>query len=111
MYKHKVLEHKKEDKRIKIQITKNFRDPLTRQANEGVRINGRSKNELLNSKTEYNHPPILRITVDRKTFLKKKSTKMYDSINELNPNTTPVIQGPSSDSSLSGTEVVFNHRC
>ena len=43
--------------------------------------------------------------------IKKKSPKMYDSINELKPNTTPVIQGPSSDSSLSGTEVVFNHSC
>ena len=59
LYKHKEIEHKDEMMKIKMQITKKFKDPLTRQANEGVRINNRNKNELLNSKTEFNHPPIL----------------------------------------------------
>ena len=68
-----------------MQITKKFKDPLTRQANEGVRINNRNKIELLNSKTEFNHPPIPRITVERKPFFKKKFNKMYIPRNELNP--------------------------
>ena len=110
LYKHKEIEHKDEMMKIKMQITKKFKDPLTRQANEGVRINNRNKNELLNSKTEFNHPPIPRITVERKPFFKKKFNKMYVPRNELNPNPTPVIQCPSDNSSLSGTEVVFNHR-
>ena len=58
-----------------MQITKKCKDPLTRQANEGVRINNRNKNELLNSKTEFNHPPIPRITVERKPFSRKNLTK------------------------------------
>jgi hypothetical protein len=46
--------------RIRMEITRKFEDPLTRQANEAVRINIRSKNpgELLNSKSEFNHPPL-----------------------------------------------------
>ena len=79
LYKHKVLEHKDEEMRIKMQITKKFRDPLTRQANEGVRINSRCKNELLNSKTEFNHPPIPRITVERKPFFKRAEPQHHPS--------------------------------
>ena len=48
-----------------MEITKRFRDPLTRQANEAVRISSRNKEEILNSKNEFNHPPIARITVER----------------------------------------------
>ena len=49
-----------------MEITKPFKDPLTRQANEGVRIFNRKKSEILNSKTEFSHPRIARITVERK---------------------------------------------
>ena len=55
-----------------MEITKKFRDPLTRQANEAVRIDYRGKNEnhLLNSKSEFNHPPVKRIVVEKPKFVK-----------------------------------------
>ena len=66
--KHKVAEHQNEEMKIKMKITGRFKDPLTRQANEAVRINHRSKNigELLNSKSEFNHPPLGRVTVEKR---------------------------------------------
>ena len=57
LYKHKVNDHKDEEMAFRMEITKKYRDPLSRQANEAVRISGRKKNELLNSKNEFNHPP------------------------------------------------------
>ena len=65
LYKHKHNEHENEDMKFSMKITKKFRDPLSRQANEAVRISGRKKCELLNSKNEFNHPPIARISVER----------------------------------------------
>ena len=72
LYKHKVNDHKEEEMAFRMEITKKYRDPLSRQANEAVRISGRKKNELLNSKNEFNHPPIARISVERNT---RKFTK------------------------------------
>ena len=53
-----------------MKITGKFRDPLTRQANEAVRISQRSKNtgELLNSKSEFNHPPLGRVAVEKRRY-------------------------------------------
>ena len=65
LFKHKQNDHMEEDMIFKMEITKKYRDPLTRQANEAVRISGRKKSEILNSKNEFNHPPITRITVER----------------------------------------------
>ena len=68
MFKHKTNDHGNENIKFRMEITKRFRDPLTRQSNEAVRISERRKNELLNSKSEFNHPPIARITIEgRKT--------------------------------------------
>ena len=64
LFKHKQNEHNFEEMKVKMEITKPFRDPLTRQANEGVRIEIRAKHELLNSKSEFNHPPTARIIVE-----------------------------------------------
>ena len=61
LYKHKINDHKDEEMNFRMEITKTFRDPLSRQANEAVRISERKKIELLNSKNEFNHPPIARI--------------------------------------------------
>ena len=66
LYKHKVSEHKNEEVKFQMTITKKFKDALTRQANEGVRIYGRPSSETLNRKSEFNHPPIARVVVDRK---------------------------------------------
>ena len=74
LWKHKQKEHGEEEMKVKMKIIKKFRDPLTRQANEAVRIAQRSKNqgELLNSKSEFNHPPVNRIVVEKRNFVKKK---------------------------------------
>ena len=66
LFKHKEIAHKYEDMKVKMKITKSFKDPLTRQANEAVRISNRNKLELLNSKNEFNHPPIRRVTLEKK---------------------------------------------
>ena len=52
------------------------KDPLTRKANEAVTIKNTEKSALLNSKSEFNHPPIARISVEKKTkkFEEKSAT-------------------------------------
>ena len=52
---------------LKMEITHKFKDALTRQANEAVRIYSRPSPELLNSKSEFNHPPLARVVVQKKT--------------------------------------------
>ena len=65
LFRHKVLEHPTEEIKVKMEITKPFKDALTRQSNEAVRIENRNNVELLNSKSEFHHPPTSRIIVDR----------------------------------------------
>ena len=67
LYKHKCLEHPEEtDVKFKMEITGLFRDALSRQADEAVRIKNCKKFELLNSKSQFNNAPITRIVIDRK---------------------------------------------
>jgi hypothetical protein len=77
LLKHKLKEHQEEEMNIKMKITKKFKDPLTRQANEAVRISMRNnqKGELLNSKSEFNHPPTGRIIVEKRKFVKNDAKK------------------------------------
>ena len=56
LFKHKMAAHKNDDVKFKMEITCKFKDALSRQANEGVRISSRPAHELLNSKSEFNHP-------------------------------------------------------
>ena len=60
---------------FKMEITGLFKDALTRQANEAVRIKNCKKSEILNSKSQFNHPPITRIIMDRKKNFKANSTQ------------------------------------
>jgi hypothetical protein len=48
-----------------MEITGRFSDALTRQADEAVRIHGRKDPELLNSNSEFNHPPIARVVIQK----------------------------------------------
>ena len=41
-------------------VRNSFKDALTRQSNEAVRINGRENKTLLNGKCEMNHPHLWR---------------------------------------------------
>ena len=58
--------HDLENVKFKMEITGLFRDALTRQADEAVRIKNCEKSELLNSKSQFNNAPISRIVIDRK---------------------------------------------
>ena len=67
LVKHKILHHKGEkDVKFNFKISGVFRDPLTRQCNEGVRIKNAGKlANIMNSKSERNHPPTNRITIQK----------------------------------------------
>ena len=73
IWKHKQKEHLEEQMSIRMENTQKFKDPLTRQANEAVRIKNRNQNkdELQNSKSEFNHPPLSRVVVEKRNFCKK----------------------------------------
>ena len=66
LYKHKKLEHIDEEVEYGLEITGLFKDALTRQANESVRIYNRRGTDILNSKSEFNHPPTARVVVEKK---------------------------------------------
>ena len=68
LYKHVKNVHNNENEEVKfrMEITGKFKDALTRQANEAVRIYSRPSHELLNSKSEFNHPPLARVVVEKK---------------------------------------------
>ena len=56
LFKHKLTDHKDETVKFKMEITRKFKDSLSRQVNEAVRIFSRPSTESLNSKSEFNHP-------------------------------------------------------
>ena len=76
LLKHKVSDHPTDNVKFTMDITKKFKDPLTRQANEAVRIYSRPVNEILNSKSKFNHPPLGRVVVEKR---RKKVHKSTDS--------------------------------
>ena len=66
LYKHTILEHPEEENiQFEMEITGLFEDALTRQAYEAVRIKNCKKSDIYNSKSQFSHPPITRIVVDR----------------------------------------------
>ena len=66
LYKHIKNAHPNEEVKFKMEITQRFKDALTRQANEAVQIFSQPGQELLNSKSEFNHPPLARVIVEKK---------------------------------------------
>ena len=59
------MDHKTEEPQFEMKITGTFRDALTRQANEAVRIQKNKPSESLNSKCEFNSAPVARVTVEK----------------------------------------------
>ena len=57
---------KKKKEKFQMEITGKYKDAWTGQANEAVRIFSRSGQELLNSKSEFNQPPLARIVIEKK---------------------------------------------
>ena len=67
LYKHKVLDHGDVNEvEFSLEIAGIFKDALSRQANESVRIYKRKNSESMNSKSEFNHPPTARVVVEKK---------------------------------------------
>ena len=77
IYKHKISDHKDEEMVMKMVIKKTFKDALSRQSNGAVRIFSRPNRTLLNSKSEMNHPPLARITVEKKNKLGLAQPKLF----------------------------------
>ena len=63
LYKHIINHHPTGGCSFKIKVTGKFKDALTRQADEGARIKNLAQ-LCMNSKAEFNAPPIKRIRVD-----------------------------------------------
>ena len=64
MFKHKQNGHP--DAEIKMEVTRKFKDPLTRVANEGVRIKNQKPVKLLNSKIKSHQPSLVRLQIEKK---------------------------------------------
>ena len=68
MYKHLMDKHTDNMKNVKFEfsLAGKFRYPLPRKAEEGLRIARQSKDlAILNTKSEFNHPPIATVKVSR----------------------------------------------
>ena len=65
LWKHAVLHHEGSlDVAYSMKVVKSFREPLTRQVNEAVRMNRCEADICLNSKSEWHSPVIVRLTID-----------------------------------------------
>ena len=92
LYKHKILEHINEEVEYGLEITGLFKDALTRQANESVRIYNRRGKDILNSKSEFNHPPTARVVVEKK---KNEFKKKYEiKANQGRADSAPACSKP-----------------
>ena len=66
LIKHKQTDQPAEKVTFGFHILKKFKDPLTRQAEKGIRIFNQDSNvKILNSKSEFNHPPMSRIRIQK----------------------------------------------
>ena len=63
MVKHIDEKHAGQKVKFEVAITSKFYDALSRQANEGVRIENH-RNNIMNTKAEFNHPKINRLKLD-----------------------------------------------
>ena len=75
LYKHKMVDHYEEEVEFGLEVTGKFKDALSRQANESVRIYSRSNLEILNSKSEFHHPPTARVLVEKKKKFENKANQ------------------------------------
>ena len=78
LFKHKQLEHIDEEVEYGLEVTGLYKDALTRQANKSVRIYNRRGTAILNSKSEFNHPPTARVVVEKEKKYKIKANQAGD---------------------------------
>ena len=67
LFKHQNNHHPGGSNKWHFSITFAFRDKLTRQVNEAVRISKLPPSSVLNSKSEINHAPLNRISIKKKS--------------------------------------------
>ena len=86
MYKHWKIEHPEleEQPKFKIKIVASFRDALSRQISESVRIDMRGEN-VLNSRTEYSRCTIPRLTIDKERWKTRKTEELKEVNQEEDP--------------------------
>ena len=60
LHNHQVEQHNSEPADFDVKVIKSFKDPLSRQVTEAVMIKNHT-GELLNSKSEFHQPPIVRV--------------------------------------------------
>ena len=82
LFKHQALKHPNEANKWHFSIVSTFKDPLTRQVNEAVRISRLPSSSVLNSKNEFNRAPLNRISINKKPNLKSNR----HSLGNPNPN-------------------------
>ena len=76
-----LFPHMVESRRVnnfEIRVEKAFKDPMTRQINEMVRIKN-FQGTLLNSKSEWNAPPIVRIIAQNESEKNPRKAKQNAS--------------------------------
>ena len=67
LHKHQISVHPGENPDWEVKITGTFKNALSRQADEAVRIANLNPSSLINCKSEFNHPPINRVKVHRRS--------------------------------------------
>ena len=60
---------------FEIRVDQTYRDPMSRQVNEMVRIKN-FEGTLLNSKSEWNAPPIIKIVAQNETESRKRESRI-----------------------------------
>ena len=66
MFNHQEERHPGDKPDYNVSVVGSYRDPLSRQVAEGVLIT-RCKEEILNSKSEFRQPPIVRVRREVRT--------------------------------------------
>ena len=62
-----MVEHGGGEANFQMEVTGLFSDALSRQADEAVRITARKNYEIMNSKSQFNHPPIAIVVMEKTT--------------------------------------------
>ena len=78
---------------FEIRVDQTYRDPMSRQVNEMVRIKN-FEGTLLNSKSEWNAPPIIRIVVQNENESRKKESRIKSNEEIYASNQSSSVQLP-----------------
>ena len=76
MYKHVRKEHKNEETQVqfRMEVVGRFKHPMNRQIDEGIRIQRKHPDTLLNSKAEFHGPVVRRKVIEGKVATRKEDS-------------------------------------